>query len=106
MEVRMTTLPPSAWATKKPIEKYETQFLYVGLSRYDTTKKTLSSILRQSDGKTIYTETPYDGSLARCYVTEFVTVTIYSQSPRVWKEETGLRDTHFFVQQPIQTAST
>jgi hypothetical protein len=45
---------PSEWATKKPIEKYETQFLYVGLSRYDTVKKTLSSIVR-SPGKTVYT---------------------------------------------------
>jgi hypothetical protein len=105
MEVRMTSLPPSEWATKKPIETYETQFLYVGLSRYDTTKKTLSSIVR-SPGKTIYTETAYDGSLARCYITEFATITIYSKSPRVWKEDMGVRNQTFFVQQPTQTAST
>jgi hypothetical protein len=96
---------PSEWATKKPIEKYETQFLYVGLSRYDTVKKTLSSILR-APGKTVYTETPYEGTLARCYITEFATVSVYSLNPRVWKEDMGVNDQTFFVQQPTQTAST
>lgn len=90
---------------KKPIEKYETQFLYVGLSRYNTVKKTLSSILR-TPGKTVYTETPYEGSLARCYITEFATVSVYSLNPRVWKEDMGVNDQTFFVQQPTQTAST
>jgi hypothetical protein len=102
----MTSSLPSEWATKKPLEKYETQFLYVGLSRYDTVKKTLSSIIRTAGG-TLYTETPYaDGHFARCYVSEFATVTIYSTSPRVWKEEMGVNDQTFFVQQPTQTAST
>lgn len=105
MDVRMTSRAPSEWATKKPIEKYETQFLYVGLSRYDTVKKTLSSIVRMPD-KTLYTETPYDGALARCYVTESATVTVYSHSPRVWKEDMGVNNQTFFVQQPTQTAST
>jgi hypothetical protein len=105
MDVRMTSRAPSEWATKKPIEKYETQFLYVGLSRYDTVKKTLSSIVRMPD-KTVYTETPYDGALARCYVTESATVTVYSHSPRVWKEDMGVNNQTFFVQQPTQTDST
>lgn len=90
---------------KKPIETYETQFLYVGLSRYDIVKKTLSSIVR-SPGKTVYTETPYEGSLARCYITEHATVSVYSLNPRVWKEDMGVNDQTFFVQQPTQAAST
>lgn len=103
----MTSRLPSEWATKKPIEKYETQFLYVGLSRYDIVKKTLSNIVRTLDGKTVYTETPYDGSLARCYITEFATVTVYSTSPRVWTEDLGTNDRHAFVQkQPTQVALT
>ena len=89
---------PAEWATKKPIEQYETQFLYVGLSRYDTVKKTLSSIVRRPDGKTLYNESPYDGNLARCYVTEFATVSVYSQSPRVWKEDMGVKDVNVFVE--------
>lgn len=90
---------PTEWANKKPIEKYETQFLLVGLSRYDTTKKTLSNIVRNSDGKTIYTEKPYgDKSVAKCYVSEFATVTVYSHSPRVWKEEMGADEVTVFVE--------
>jgi len=94
-------LPPQ-WTSKKPLEHYETQFLYVGLSRYDTTKKTLTSLFQTPEGKTIYTESPYDGSLARCYVSEFVTVTVYSHSPRVWAEESGSDECTYFVQQPTQ----
>jgi hypothetical protein len=94
----MTTLLPSEWATKKPLERYETQFFYIGLSRYNTVKKTLSSIVRTPEGKTLYTETPYDGNLARCYVTEFATVTVYSNSPRVWKEDMGVKDVTVFAE--------
>jgi hypothetical protein len=101
----MATLLPSEWATKKPIEKYETQFFYIGLSRYDTVKKTLSSIVRTPEGKMLYTETPYEGNLARCYVTEYATVTIYSHTPRVWVEDLGVNDRHAFVQkQPTQVS--
>jgi hypothetical protein len=100
----MTTLP-TEWATKKPIERYETQFLYVGLSRYDTTKKTLSNIVRTEDGKTVYTESPYNGNLARCYISEFATITVYSQNPRVWTEDLGVNDHHAFLQkQPTQVS--
>jgi hypothetical protein len=102
----MTSKLPSEWATKKPIEKYETQLLYVGLSRYNTVKKTLSSIIRTPDCKTLYTETPYDGSLARCYITEYATISVYSLNPRVWKEDMGSDGQTFFVQQPTQAAST
>jgi len=99
MEVKILSSLPSEWATKKPLEKYETQFLSVGLSRYDTVKKTLSNIVRNPDGKTFYNEKPYgDKSLARCYVSEFATVTIYSHSPRVWVEDLGVDDKTVFVE--------
>jgi hypothetical protein len=104
MEVHMMTRLPAEWVTKKPIERYETQFLYVGLSRYDKVKKVLSSIVRSPGGKTLYTETPYDGNLARCYITEFATVTVYSANPRVWVEDLGVNDVHAFVQQPTQVS--
>lgn len=90
---------PNEWATKKPVEKYETQFLSVGLSRYDTAKKTLSNVARTPDGKTIYTEKPYgDKSLARCYVSEFATVTVYSLNPRVWVEDLGVNEQTVFIE--------
>lgn len=104
MEVQLTNKLPTEWAAKKPVEHYETQFLYVGLSRYDTAKKTLSSIVRTPEGKTIYTENPYDGNLARCYVSEFAVVTVYSRSPRVWTEDMGVNEIHAFVQQPTQVS--
>ena len=106
MEIQMTTELPSEWSTKKPLEKYETQFFSVGLSRYDSTKKTLSNITRMPDGKTLYTEKPYgDNALARCYVSEFAIVTVYSLNPRVWVEDLGVNEKTVFLQkQPIQVA--
>lgn len=95
----MTSRLPAEWATKKPLERYETQFLYVGLSRYDTVKKTLSSIVRTQEGKVLFTETPYgDESLARCYISEFATILVYSQNPRVWVEDMGVNDRTAFIQ--------
>lgn len=90
---------PAEWVKKRPLERYETQFLYTGLSRYDTVKKTLSSILRTADGKTIYKESPYgDGPLARGYISEHATVTVYSISPRVWVEDLGVNEQSVFIE--------
>jgi hypothetical protein len=102
----MTTSLPSEWAAVVPLEIYETQFFSVGLSRYDTTKKTLSSLVRTGTGRTVYTERPCtDTVLARCYVSEFATVTVYSHSPRVWTEDVGADGFTVFVQhQPTQVA--
>jgi hypothetical protein len=97
---------PAEWVTKKPVERYETQFLYVGFSRYDMAKKTLSNIVRTNDGKTLYTERLCDDSVfAKCYITEYATVTVYSLNPRVWVEDLGVNDVHAFVQkQPTQVS--
>lgn len=101
----MLSTLPAEWVTRPPLEKYETQFFYIGLSRYDTTKKVLSNIVRTRDSRTLYTETPSDDSaFARCYISEFATITVYSHSPRVWVEDMGLDDIHAFVQQPTQVA--
>ena len=85
MNVLMTTSLPSEWIGVKPIETYETQFFALGFSRYDTTKKMLSTLVQEAGGLITYTETPYTlGSVARLYTTESATVTVYSRSPRVW----------------------
>ncbi len=94
----MSNTLPSEWVNRKPVERYETQFLYVGLSRYDTVKKTLSNFNRTEDGKVVYTETPYSGNLARCYVSEYATVSVYSSNPRVWTEDLGINDVTAFFQ--------
>jgi hypothetical protein len=105
MEIRIQTHLPADVLSKKPVEVYETQFLYIGFSRYDTTKHVVTKFDHQEDGRILLTEAPCKvPCLSRCYFTEHATVTVYSNSPRIWKEEVGT--THFFVQQPIQTAST
>ena len=77
--------------------------MYLGFSRYDTTKQRLSNFFRDESGVTTYTERPYpEGCFSRCYATEHTLVTVYSESPRVWKEEADTLQ--FFVQQPQQTA--
>lgn len=99
MHVLMTTSLPSEWTTAVPLETYETTFLAIGFSRYDTVKKTLSSFVDEPGGLITYTETPHDvGSLAKCYVCEYATVTIYSVSPRVWVEDLGVDGVTVFVQ--------
>ena len=104
MQVAILSVPPPEWKDKKPIETYETRFLYLGFSRYDTAKETLSNFYRDEDSGVIqYTERPHpEACFSRCYAAEHVRVTIYSLSPRVWKEEADA--VHFFVQQPQQTA--
>ena len=90
----------------KPIRQYETQIIYVGMKyRYDTHTKTLSSIEKLSDGTMTYTEMRSETDVfSRAYSTENVRVTVYTESPRVWTEETSPYDFFTFVQQPTQAA--
>jgi hypothetical protein len=44
-----------------------------------------------------YNEAPWNGSvLSRGYHSELVRVTLYRESPRLWKEETSPHQQHFF----------
>ncbi len=88
MEVRLLDAVPPEWTSKKPIETYETRFLYIGFSRYDTTKQVLTKFIRQDDGTINMSEAPHkEAFFARCYHTEHARVTVYSLNPRVWTEE-------------------
>lgn len=99
MELQILPNLPPEWSKKLPVETYETRFVYVGFSRYDTEKQTVSQFHRDETGTITYTEHPCsERCLSRCYATEHVRVTVYSASPRVWKEEAD--ETYFFVQQP------
>lgn len=91
----------------KPIEIYETRFLYLGFGRYDVTKKMVSRIESTEDGKVQYTETPMTAPsvFPKVYHSEQVRVVVYSQSPKVWKEELSPYDYTLF-QQVIHAAST
>jgi hypothetical protein len=86
----------------RPIRTYETKYLYTGLGRYDTEAKKLSNIQISLEGKILYNERDYSGSLSKSYYTELVRVTIYSESPRMWSEELAPNKLHFFQQIPQQ----
>jgi hypothetical protein len=105
MEVRILKEAPIEWKYRQPLETYDTRFLYIGFSRYDTTKKTLSNF-KVENQTILYSETPQEQHcLSRCYSTEHVRVTIYSKLPRVWKEEVGIEEVHFFLEKhPTQVA--
>ena len=104
MEIRISTTMPAEWATK-PGKSYDTKFIYLGFSRYDTEKKMLSKFTADTD-HVMYSESSCDtiSSFSKGYHAELVRVTIYSETPRVWSEEMGPGEIHFFVQQPIHVA--
>ena len=108
IRVKIYNRTPKEWKDKVPLETYETKMFYTGKARYNTVKRTLSQIFKYPDEHLEFTEQPCDVRLfPRVYHTEDVTISVYSRSPMIWKEETGVGEYHFFVQQqPIQTAST
>ena len=77
--------------TTKPVREYETRFVYIGLKyRYDTHSKILSSIEKHTDGSITYSEvSPESFVFSRGYSSEYTRVFVYSESPRVWCEETS-----------------
>jgi hypothetical protein len=107
MEIKMFNTTPKEWKDKTPIQTYETPMYYTGFSRYILAKRTLGQFVQHPNGTLTYSEQPCDVRVfPRVYHTEHVNVSVYCQSPKVWKEETGVGDYHFFVQQPMQTACT
>lgn len=107
MEITLSTGLPAQWANARPLEDYETQFLYTGLSRVDTVKKVVSQFVRAPDGHITYTEYPCDASVfPRVYASEWARVRVYSRTPRVWTETLGVDIVQAFVQHPTQTVLT
>jgi len=99
MQVQLHLQPLPAWSGVKPLETYETRFLYLGFSRYNTEKKTLEQFDRRPEGHILFRSTPISlGVVSRCYHTEHARVTVYSTSPRVWSETLSPGETHFFIQ--------
>jgi hypothetical protein len=78
----------------KPIREYEARVVYIGLKyRYDTHTKVLSSIEKHQDGSFTYTEiVPDTHVFSRGYSAEHTRVIVYSESPRIWCEETSPSD--------------
>lgn len=107
MEVRVLPSIPPEYANRLPLRDYETQMIATGLSRYNVQTKTVSS-LQLVNGKLLYTEVPYTGSvLSRAYATELVRMVVYSESPKAWAEVVSPECIYFFVQkQPQQVDAT
>ena len=100
MNILITDGIPNEYQKRKPIKTYETTFLYIGLSRYNTETKMLSNFELKND-KIIYKEFPYDGSVfSRSYTAEPVRMILYSESPKIWAEELSTERVHFFQQMP------
>ena len=90
--------------TTKLIREYETRFLYVGYRfRYDVHTKTLSSFEKDEDGTITYSELPSETeTFSRCYSSEYTRVIVYSESPRIWMEETSPAEFQVFQEVTLQ----
>jgi hypothetical protein len=92
MELSVTNQPP-AWANGNGTS-YETKFLYTGSGRIDAEAQVYQAF--QHGPPFLLFERPFKGGVvSRVYTVEFATVTIYSKSPRLWKEETPSATTYF-----------
>jgi len=103
MKISISSTIPKKWRSAKALKTYETNFIYVGVERYNTVTKTLSSIERNGDTLTYKEEPCTHPTFSSSYANEHVRVTVYSESPRVWSEELAPHELFFFVQQPTQT---
>jgi hypothetical protein len=94
MELSVTSTAP-AWAQTVGTS-YETKFLYTGLGRIDAEAQVYQAF--QHGPPFLLFERPFKGGVvSRVYTVEFATVTVYSKSPRCWKEETPT-DTLYFTE--------
>lgn len=95
---------------KKPIQTYETQYIYTGFRRYDVKRKVLMEFIETVKG-TVLKDIPMEMDIfSRGYSVETATIYVYSEKPRIWKEVMSPFVSHFFLekseQQPDVTAST
>jgi hypothetical protein len=95
MKVILSPIVPPEFASQKGTT-YETRYLYTGFGRYNEYEKTLEVIQVENDGTYTFFSRPHEAEVfSRVYHTETVTLTLYSASPRIWKEEVG-SDVFFF----------
>jgi hypothetical protein len=95
MKVTLSPIVPPEFASQKGTT-YETRYLYTGFGRYNEYEKTLEVIQVNPDSTYTFFTRPHEPDvLSRVYHVETVTLTLYSVSPRIWKEEVG-PDVFFF----------
>ena len=100
MKIAILETIPAHYATQKGTT-YETRYLYTGFGRYNEHEKTLEVTQVNSDGTYSFFSRPHEAEVfSRIYHVEPVTLTLYSASPRVWKEEVA--GVVFFFQEIVQ----
>jgi len=95
MKVTISEKIPTPFEKQKGTT-YETKYFYTGFGRYNEYEKTFEVIKLEADGSYSFSTQPHEaGVFSRVYHVEAVTLTLYSASPRVWKEIVG-EHTSFF----------
>ena len=90
---RLHILPKSDFPLKnlpKPHKQYTTTMIWCGKTCYDTVGHVGRSFFPEPDGVVRMEEVPYPQHLPYMSHTEIVTVTIYSNEPRIWSENEDL----------------
>jgi hypothetical protein len=97
MRILIADKVPEKYTSQKGTT-YETRFIYTGFGRYNEHTQCMEWIEVDPDGSHSFSMKPYTPEvLSRVYHVEHARVTLYSESPRVWKEEIGL-DCFFFYE--------
>jgi hypothetical protein len=95
MKVTISEKIPANYEKQKGTT-YETKYFYTGFGRYNEQEKTFEVMKLEADGSYSFSKQPHEaGVFSRVYHVEAVTLTLYSASPRVWKEVVG-EHTSFF----------
>ena len=97
--MELTNGIPDEWKGKEG-KTYETKYIYIGFRRLNSVTNKIQTIEVNPDGTWTFQEEDNlnSGVLSRSYNTELVTVTEYSQSPRVWSESIDPEHIFFFRQ--------
>lgn len=97
--MELTNGIPEEWKGKE-IKTYETKYIYIGFRRLNTATNKIQTIEVNPDGTWMFQEEDnlHSGVLSRSYNTELVTITEYSQTPRVWSESIDSEQVYFFRQ--------
>lgn len=97
MRIAIKDKVPEKYESQKG-KTYETRFIYTGLGRYNEHIQCMEWIEVDPDGSHSFSIKSYTLEvLSRAYHVEHARVTVYSESPRVWKEEIG-SDCFFFYE--------
>jgi hypothetical protein len=98
MEVEYSRLVPAEFVVQKGVT-HETVYIYTGFGKYDAQREMLMTMKRLPNGNLHVVETPHAPNvIGRGFHTELVRVTVYSENPRIWKEELSPVEIYFFKQ--------